>query len=434
MDFLIGWIAPPRADHVLIAKYIIVIISIFFVAYIGVLFGTTFFSLGFSARGESEKNPLFTRLSKDLVDTLYGNVGAALILGVLPVITLAICFAHLLYGTSIKLGQYFSFLLVFTVLGLIVARLYKSSFNKKDAATLLHYGLGAVTLVLLAHVLFSFASIMSVVLFPEEWPVNREIIPVLYDWNVIARVSFLVTSSLALTGGAILFFFFNWMGGKADLNKEYAEYARKFGSGVALGFAIVQAPFFLWVLGTLPYPAKSYSLYWSALGALFLLFMISYLLYTSLRDASVRHGSWIFIFFMLFLVVLFVKDNIARENALVYQNYALEKVNQEIHNEIEMQRLERGGVAEASVEMGEQIYNQKCIACHRFDQRLVGPPYNEVLPRYEDNSEALKNFILNPVQVNPEYPAMPNQGLKPIEAESAAKYLLQKYEEASGQQ
>jgi cytochrome c len=96
--------------------------------------------------------------------------------------------------------------------------------------------------------------------------------------------------------------------------------------------------------------------------------------------------------------------------------------------------MERGGVAEASVAMGEQIFNQKCIACHRFDQRLVGPSYNEVLPKYEGNLETLKDFILNPVKVNPDYPAMPNQGLKPIEAESAAMYLLQKYQEASGQQ
>jgi cytochrome c len=434
MDFLIGWISPPRADHVLIAKYIIVIISIIFIAYIGVLFGTTLFSLGFSARGKSEDNPLFSRFSRDLVDTLYGNVGAVIILGVLPVITLAISFAHLLYGTPIKLGQYFSFLLIFTVFGLIAATLYKNSFKKRDTATLLHYGLGAVTLILLAHVLFSFASTMSIILFPEEWPLNQEVIPVLFDWNVIARVSFLSTSSLALTAGAIIFFFFNWMGGKENLDKDYAEYVRKFGSGVALGFAIVQGPFFLWALGTLPYSAKSYSLYWSALGALFLLFIISYLLYASLRDASVRYGSWVFILFLVFLVVLFLKDTIARENALIYQNYALEKINQDIHNEIEMQRLERGGVAEASVEMGEQIYNQKCIACHQFDQRLVGPPYMEVLPRYVGNLEALKTFILNPVKVNPEYPVMPGQGLKPLEAESVAKYLLQKYEEVSAQQ
>jgi hypothetical protein len=339
MDFLIGWISPPRADHVLIAKYIIVIISIIFIAYIGVLFGTTLFSLGFSARGKSENNPLFSRFSRDLVDTLYGNVGAVIILGVLPVITLAISFAHLLYGTPIKLGQYFSFLLIFTVFGLIAATLYKNSFKKRDSATLLHYGLGAVTLILLAHVLFSFASTMSIILFPEEWPLNQEVIPVLFDWNVIARVSFLSTSSLALTAGAIIFFFFNWMGGKENLDKDYAEYVRKFGSGVALGFAIVQGPFFLWALGTLPYSAKSYSLYWSALGALFLLFIISYLLYASLRDASVRYGSWVFILFIVSLVVLFLKDTIARENALIYQNYALEKINQDIHNEIEMQRL-----------------------------------------------------------------------------------------------
>ena len=76
-----------------------------------------------------------------------------------------------------------------------------------------------------------------------------------------------------------------------------------------------------------------------------------------------------------------------------------------------------------------ELYNNKCNACHQFDQRIVGPPYIDVLPKYAGDREGLKQFILNPVKVDPDYPAMPNQGLKPHEAESAALYLLQRYEE-----
>jgi cytochrome c len=81
---------------------------------------------------------------------------------------------------------------------------------------------------------------------------------------------------------------------------------------------------------------------------------------------------------------------------------------------------------------GVDIYNGKCIACHQFDSKLVGPPYNEVLPKYEGKKEELIDFILNPVKVNPEYPSMPNQGLKPNEAEAVAEYLIKTYEERQG--
>ncbi|MEZ4762883.1 MAG: hypothetical protein R3C26_06705 [Calditrichia bacterium] len=64
-----------------------------------------------------------------------------------------------------------------------------------------------------------------------------------------------------------------------------------------------------------------------------------------------------------------------------------------------------------------------------YEQRVVGPPYNSVLPKYEGDMEKLKQFILNPVKVNADYIAMPNQGLKPHEAESAAMFLMKEYEE-----
>ncbi len=96
--------------------------------------------------------------------------------------------------------------------------------------------------------------------------------------------------------------------------------------------------------------------------------------------------------------------------------------------EIEQSRTERGG-AVASIQIGQEIYNTKCVACHRFDSRVVGPPYNSVLPKYEGKLDELKKFILNPVKVNPDYIAMPNQGLKPHEAESVAMFLMKEYEE-----
>jgi cytochrome c len=76
---------------------------------------------------------------------------------------------------------------------------------------------------------------------------------------------------------------------------------------------------------------------------------------------------------------------------------------------------------------GEDIYNAKCSACHMFDQKKVGPPYRVVLPKYAGDKAKLIAFVLNPVKVDPAYPPMPNQGLKPAEADSIASYLLSKY-------
>jgi cytochrome c len=87
------------------------------------------------------------------------------------------------------------------------------------------------------------------------------------------------------------------------------------------------------------------------------------------------------------------------------------------------------GIEEVAAISGQDIYNGRCIACHKFDTKLVGPPYNSVLPKYDGKQDQLIKFILNPVKVNPEYPAMPNQGLKPNEAEAIAEYIMKMYKE-----
>ena len=76
---------------------------------------------------------------------------------------------------------------------------------------------------------------------------------------------------------------------------------------------------------------------------------------------------------------------------------------------------------------GQDIYNAKCSACHLMDQKKVGPPYREVIPKYAGDKAKLVAFVLNPVKVDPAYPPMPNQGLKPAEADSIATFLLGKY-------
>jgi cytochrome c551/c552 len=75
-------------------------------------------------------------------------------------------------------------------------------------------------------------------------------------------------------------------------------------------------------------------------------------------------------------------------------------------------------------ERGKSVFETVCAVCHRFDSRLVGPPFNEVVPKYKGNVEGLKAFIRNPVKVNPAYPAMPKHALSEEEIDAVARYLM----------
>ena len=56
----------------------------------------------------------------------------------------------------------------------------------------------------------------------------------------------------------------------------------------------------------------------------------------------------------------------------------------------------------------------------------MGPPYQETIPKYNGDVKKLAQFIYNPVKVNPDFPPMPNQGLKMKEAEAIASWLMSK--------
>ncbi|MGE5700325.1 MAG: c-type cytochrome [Deltaproteobacteria bacterium] len=87
--------------------------------------------------------------------------------------------------------------------------------------------------------------------------------------------------------------------------------------------------------------------------------------------------------------------------------------------------------ATAAVEKGKAVFDSICKGCHRFDARVVGPPLNEVVPKYKGSIEDLKGFIRNPVKKSPGYPSMPKLGLKEEEIDAVARYLLMEVEKGN---
>jgi len=92
----------------------------------------------------------------------------------------------------------------------------------------------------------------------------------------------------------------------------------------------------------------------------------------------------------------------------------------------------RPSPAAGSPEKGKAVFDKVCSGCHRFESRVVGPPFNEVVPGYRGDVEKLKSFIRNPVKKNPGYPSMPKLGLKDEEIDAVARYLVSHVEQDGG--
>lgn len=91
-----------------------------------------------------------------------------------------------------------------------------------------------------------------------------------------------------------------------------------------------------------------------------------------------------------------------------------------------------GAVDHAMAEAGEKIFEQKCSACHKMDEKYVGPALGQVTARR--TPAYIMNMILNPQEMVERHPVakqllaehmsfMPNQGLTREDARLVLEYL-----------
>ncbi|HEX6308328.1 MAG TPA: cytochrome c [Longimicrobiales bacterium] len=96
--------------------------------------------------------------------------------------------------------------------------------------------------------------------------------------------------------------------------------------------------------------------------------------------------------------------------------------------------VQLGELDEDLAEAGEQVFNLKCMACHRLEDRYIGPPLGTVLDRRTPTY--VMNMMLNPTGMTERHPEakallaeylapMPNQDLTVEEARSVLEYLRQ---------
>jgi cytochrome c len=91
-----------------------------------------------------------------------------------------------------------------------------------------------------------------------------------------------------------------------------------------------------------------------------------------------------------------------------------------------------GPLDKAMAERGEKLFESKCSACHKMDERYVGPALGKVTERR--TPAYVMNMILDPQDMYTRHPVakqllaehltqMPNLGLTPEEARELVEYL-----------
>jgi len=453
MDLLDQSVLPQSSHHMLLLRYLLGLTYFLFLPYVSILFGSLCYSLFFRRKADKSGDKIYKRFSKDLIDLITFNKSVGFALGIVPLLSSVFGYAQLLHGTGLNVPEYLFISLLFLIAALFLVYTYKYTFHLKDIFKYageknsagedefkdeiesyslktgrLYKQSGFYSIIFLMLSVYLFTASINLALDNQKWEGQNDIFGLLFSLTALTDFLLFISASFAITSGIILYRFFRPNSEIALSDVNYLAYIKRFSLWTGLTASVILPVLIVSSVLIRPVNTLSYSFFIAAAVSLIVLLFISILFYIMLKESAIESGerksnySSIIIFLLVIVfVVLVIKDQFAFDTSTKMQTEILAKQYDAYQAKL---REELGIAAPIS---GADIYNGRCIACHNFDKKIVGPPYNSTLPKYEGKKDLLVKFILNPVKVNPDYPAMPNQGLKPKEAEAIAEYLLNTY-------
>jgi cytochrome c551/c552 len=403
----------PTAGHLPLLEPLMFLMLLFFLPFVGVLIVST--------AGSLLALPRYPELARDLINTGPRSRATWFVFGLLPLIVLTFLFTQLLAGATAHVGSYLTRVLAIAIAAF--ALLYVYQLRRHPAA-------GLAGLALLLGAAFHFVASWTLLSYPEKWDLVRGPLPFLFSIQVVINTLLLLGLGAALAGGAVLLVYFQWPERTLHTPEADRPLLRGLGIGASLGGALLAPPLILWKLYTAPIQGLSPDVYRSAV------LLLVVLLVAALADAAMirgRHTRFAYLSFIAGVAAfgLFAhQEQALHANAMKEQHLALAARADVLRQELVAEREALyASSQDLGIEAGARIYRERCSACHQFDRKVVGPAYNDVLPKYEGKFDDLAGFILAPRKVDPAFPAMPNQGLKRAEARAVAAYL---WKERSG--
>lgn len=449
MNFLDKLVIPESNEHLMLLRYLLAMVTICFVTYTSVaLIGSTFSAI-FDWSGRKNGIKHHSRFARDLAELAAPSKGVIFVLAVLPLISMILIYGQLLYGINVGITSYLSCSAFLYFVAFYFVYAYKRSFHldsifrnfqtlaasqgrevepdlAKDVESFGHTAEaarnrdGRRSAILFWIGTWIFVGATRLAFTPNRWA-DSSLVTVLFSGETLWSLLNFVFTALVITSAAVLFFFFKWENGIAvSADDSYKAFVKNHTLPVGLVAVALEPLLILFEIRNLPQTGISDLTFTVACAGMFIALLVLLLFYSMLRDTQVNLGSYAFVSVIVLVLVWTAKDEIAFR-------YATREQNQVLGQRYETMLASLNPNTAQPVISGEDIYNGRCNACHRFDIKLVGPPYNQTLPNFVGKMDSLEDFIMNPRQVVPGYPPMPSQGLKPAEVKAIAEYIMGVY-------
>ena len=446
MDVLNTTALPQSTEHFHLLLLVYNIVMAFLIPYLALVAGSMVTSVVMDRRAVKKGDVHLGRLARRLAGIALPDRSTFMFLAVLPSIVVIFLFIQMFQATPATAPGFAALGAVLLIGGGAAGFAFKLTFTIDDVISLAggdrstpgnpdgpeavtafvastrmsHRRAGSWAAILfLASALFTLGA-SSIGLNPALWREVDGLFSFLLSGEIWIDLIGFLAAAAGMTGAALLFSRYVWHP-EAVTSAGEDKALKTF--GIRLSSIGILAMPLAFLLGLMVIPTTSLS------GVVYVLLAASFAaLGFALHFvyAFVKSGKPVYLSLLVAMIVAALALNVTKNQVALHtatRDHAALLATAAARQTADL-RLSLGvKVAQLS---GEDIFNAKCSACHLFDQKKVGPPYKQVLPKYAGKKAALVAFVLNPAKVDPAYPSMPSQGLKPSEADSIATYLLDK--------
>jgi cytochrome c len=413
---------------------LLVVSFLLHIIFINLMVGGSIVTLWAQIKGL--KNKEYDTFAHEVAKTITVNKSLAVVLGVAPLLSINTLYTLYFYSANALTGFAWIMIIPLVTIAFLITYLHKYTWESLESNKRVHIFIIALAVAIFLFIPLIFLTNVNLMMFPEKWGTVRGFLSALMLPNVFPRYFEFVAACLAVTG-----IFIVWYNNRKSypIEQIYNTFTRynlkKIGYSIATVGLSLQIIFGIIVLFTLPSKGISYSvIVIMAGGGLFLVYALWYCYQTIIgqKENIDRYFKRI-VFSVLSFMLLYGSSR------QLYRHNSLEK-HQELvalHTQ-EFQRLSkeaRENPVEEKVELeidpslgelakGEAIFNQNCAACHKKDEKLVGPPVTEMVSIYAGNETGLKNWIKAPGKKReglqmPGFPQLSDDELKEL-----SKYIL----------
>jgi cytochrome c len=403
-------------------KILLVITFIVHILFVGLMVGGAYWSVIFKllAKLPGREDPFYERLARETLSTVTVNKSLAVVLGVAPLLLIGLTYTRYWYTANMITVKAYLSIIWLVILAFWLLYAYKYLWDRLAEKPEIHLALGLGACTVLSIVPLIFLSNINLMLLPYKWEATRGFLDALLLANVLPRYLHFLVAICAMIGFFAAVYFW-YRGRKTD--DPFYDRAQKIGLQWALAATLLQGVFGTIVFLTLPDGAYSTSLIIHLAAAIALAAVACIILIRALQQPSGSNIITACVLLAVIALLMSVGRHLVRENLLREPHQVAQQRTRQF--QADLGAFLETYSPDAEVEQtGDILFKQYCRACHASDKRLVGPPLQYMVEKYEGKREGMISYVTNPVKVNPDYPKMPRPVADEAEIEKIADYIL----------